>query len=77
MDGMFPTHHHTCPNPIYTAQADNIGKYVGQRPIRLMKVKDDKYGGIATSNVSARKAKELDKLKKNKGKPLDGRPTPY
>lgn len=42
-----------------------------------MKVKDDKYGGIATSNVSARKAKELDKLKKNKGKPLDGRPTPY
>jgi hypothetical protein len=58
-------------------QADPLGKYVGQRPIRLMKVREDKYGGIETKHVSARKAKELDKIAKNKGKPLDGRPTPW
>lgn len=42
-----------------------------------MKVREDKYGGIETKTLSARKAKQMDKIKKNHGKPLDGRPTPY
>jgi len=110
------------------------GKYVGNRPIKLSKIKDDLYGKIDTVSVSGRKvcllsslslidpplllpllpvssslfpshdtlhfspsririckavelsrdrirandqAKELDKLRKNRGKPLDGRPVPF
>lgn len=53
------------------------GKYVGNRPIRLMKVNEKQHGGIRKVNIGHRKAKELDKLAKNKGKPLDGRPTPW
>jgi RNA recognition motif-containing protein len=54
-----------------------VGKYVGNRPIRLMKVNEKQHGGIRKVNIGHRKAKELDKLAKNKGKPLDGRPTPW
>lgn len=32
-----------------------LGKYIGNRPIRLSKVQDDKYGTIATVEVSGRK----------------------
>lgn len=53
------------------------GKYVGNRPIRLMKVNEKQHGGIRKVNIGHRKAKELDKLAKNKGKPLNGRPTPW
>ena len=61
------------------AMTDNTltGKYVGNRPIRLMKVNEKQHGGIRKVNIGHRKAKELDKLAKNKGKPLDGRPTPW
>ncbi len=52
------------------------GKYVGNRPIRLMKVQAQ-YGGTNKVTVGVRKAKELDKIAKNKGKPLNGRPTPW
>lgn len=31
------------------------GKYVGNRPIRLSKIKEDKYGGIDTTTISVRK----------------------
>lgn len=79
----------------FNADFFTLGKYVGNRPIRLSKVQDDKYGSIATTQVSGRKvswssictvhrieadhvqARELDKLRKNRGKPLDGRPVPY
>lgn len=53
------------------------GKYVGNRPIRLMKINEKQHGGIRKVNIGHRKAKELDKLAKNKGKPLNGRPTPW
>lgn len=33
----------------------NIGKYVGNRPIRLSKIKDDKYGSIKTVEISGKK----------------------
>ena len=52
------------------------GKYVGNRPIRLMKC-TDKFGGTKAVTVGARRGKELDKIQKNKGKPLDGRPVPW
>jgi hypothetical protein len=54
----------------------SAGKYVGNRPIRLMKVQAQ-YGGTNKVTVGTRKAKELDKIAKNKGKPLNGRPTPW
>jgi hypothetical protein len=79
------------------------GKYIGNRPIRLSKVKDEQYGGVDTVTVSGRKvsasgaglsgadsgrysvvwwlmtlqAKMLDKVRQNRGKPLDGRPVPW
>lgn len=65
------------PEDFLRAWKENDGKYIGNRPIRLSKVRDDKYGSIATTQVSGRKAKELDKLRKNHGKPLDGRPVPW
>ena len=37
------------------AWKENDGKYIGNRPIRLSKIKDDKYGSIATQQVSGRK----------------------
>lgn len=43
------------------------GKYVGNRPIRLTKIKEDKYGTIETTALSNRKAKHLEKLRKNGG----------
>lgn len=52
------------------------GKYVGNRPIRLMKV-TEKFGGTKAVTVGSRRGKELDKIQKNKGKPLDGRPVPW
>ncbi|KAK8854614.1 hypothetical protein IAR55_003353 [Kwoniella newhampshirensis] len=67
----------TDPEDFLKAWKEMDGKYVGNRPIRLSKVKDDKYGSIATVKVSGRKARELEKLKKNHGKPLDGRPVPW
>ncbi|EIW68471.1 hypothetical protein TREMEDRAFT_18044, partial [Tremella mesenterica DSM 1558] len=65
------------PEDFLRAWKENDGKYIGNRPIRLSKVRDDKYGSIATTKVSGRKARELDKLRKNHGKPLDGRPVPW
>ncbi|RSH88488.1 uncharacterized protein EHS24_001033 [Apiotrichum porosum] len=67
----------TDPEDFLRAWKEMDGKYVGNRPIRLSKIKDDKYGGIQSTSVSQRKAKELDKLRKNHGKPLNGRPTPW
>ena len=32
-----------------------IGKYIGNRPIRLSKIKDEKHGSIETVVVSGRK----------------------
>ncbi|ORY35683.1 hypothetical protein BCR39DRAFT_511482 [Naematelia encephala] len=65
------------PEDFLKAWKEMDGKYVGNRPIRLSKVQDDKYGSIATTVVSGKKARELDKLRRNHGKPLDGRPVPY
>ncbi|WVQ95142.1 hypothetical protein IAU59_002236 [Kwoniella sp. CBS 9459] len=65
------------PEDFLKAWKEMDGKYVGNRPIRLTKIKDDKYGSIETVTVGNRKAKVLDKLKKNHGKPLDGRPAPW
>ncbi|KAL7420706.1 hypothetical protein Q5752_004657 [Cryptotrichosporon argae] len=65
------------PEDFLKAWKEMDGKYVGNRPIRLTKVRDDKYGSIGTVQVGARKAKELDKLRRNHGKPLNGRPVPY
>ncbi|WWD19247.1 hypothetical protein CI109_103705 [Kwoniella shandongensis] len=65
------------PEDFLKAWKEMDGKYVGNRPIRLSKVQDDKYGSIATVKVSGRKARELDKLRKNQGRPLDGRPVPW
>ncbi|KAK4688371.1 RNA-binding protein 42, partial [Tremellales sp. Uapishka_1] len=65
------------PEDFLKAWKEMDGKYVGNRPITLTKVKDDKYGSIATVAVGGRKAKNLDKLRKNHGKPLDGRPVPW
>lgn len=65
------------PEDFLKAWKEMDGKYVGNRPIRLSKIKDDKYGTIATTQVSGRKARELDKLRRNHGRPLDGRPTPW
>ncbi|WVQ79712.1 hypothetical protein IAT38_001812 [Cryptococcus sp. DSM 104549] len=65
------------PEDFLKAWKEMDGKYVGNRPIRLSKVKDDKYGSIKTVQVSGRKARDLDKIKKNHGKPLNGRPTPW
>ncbi|WVR09423.1 hypothetical protein IAU60_006490 [Kwoniella sp. DSM 27419] len=65
------------PEDFLKAWKEMDGKYVGNRPIRLTKIKDDKYGSIETVQVGNRKAKQLDKLRKNKGKPLDGRPAPW
>lgn len=31
------------------------GKYVGNRPIRLTKIKEDKYGTTSKQTISARK----------------------
>jgi RNA recognition motif-containing protein len=62
---------------VWSMSSLTIGKYVGNRPITLKKVEDDKFGSIATTTVGGRKAKVLDKLRKNHGKPLDGRPTPW
>jgi hypothetical protein len=42
-----------------------------------MKVNEKQHGGIRKVNIGHRKAKELDKLAKNKGKPLNGRPTAF
>jgi hypothetical protein len=42
-----------------------------------MKINEKQHGGIRKVNIGHRKAKELDKLAKNKGKPLNGRPTPW
>lgn len=53
------------------------GKYVGSRPIRLSKVKENQYGGTKAVQIGNRKAKELDKIAKNHYKPLNNRPTPY
>jgi len=64
------------PEDMLKAWKEMDGKYVGNRPIRLMKV-SAQYGGVAPVTVGARKAKELDKIAKNKGKPLNGRPTPW
>ncbi|WRT68607.1 uncharacterized protein IL334_005585 [Kwoniella shivajii] len=65
------------PEDFLKAWKEMDGKYVGNRPIRLSKIQDDKYGKIETVQIGNRKAKQLEKIKKNKGKPLDGRPTPY
>ncbi|ORX38324.1 hypothetical protein BD324DRAFT_641541 [Kockovaella imperatae] len=65
------------PEDFLRAWKENDGKYIGNRPIKLSKVKDDKYGTIETVQVGARKAKYLDQVRKNHGKPLDGRPTPW
>jgi RNA recognition motif-containing protein len=43
------------PEDFLKAWKENDGKYIGNRPIRLSKVKDDKYGSIATVTVSGRK----------------------
>ena len=72
MDGRFWRVH-----TIMMADSLSTGKYVGNRPIRLMKVNEKQHGGIRKVNIGNRKAKELDKLAKNKGKPLNGRPTPW
>ncbi|WVW85404.1 hypothetical protein I302_107442 [Kwoniella bestiolae CBS 10118] len=65
------------PEDFLKAWKEMDGKYVGNRPIRLTKIKDDKYGKIDTVQIGNRKAKQLEKIRKNKGKPLDGRPTPW
>lgn len=44
------------------------GKYVGNRPIRLSKIKEDKYGTIETTALSNRKAKQMDKLRRSGGR---------
>ncbi|KAI5454881.1 hypothetical protein NCC49_002159 [Naganishia albida] len=67
----------TDPEDFLKAWKEMDGKYVGNRPIRLMKVNEKQHGGIRKVNIGHRKAKELDKLAKNKGKPLNGRPTPW
>ncbi|GHJ88649.1 hypothetical protein NliqN6_5051 [Naganishia liquefaciens] len=67
----------TDPEDFLKAWKEMDGKYVGNRPIRLMKVNEKQHGGIRKVNIGNRKAKELDKLAKNKGKPLNGRPTPW
>lgn len=64
------------PEDMLKAWKEMDGKYVGNRPIRLMKVQAQ-YGGTNKVTVGVRKAKELDKIAKNKGKPLNGRPTPW
>jgi hypothetical protein len=38
------------------------GKYVGNRPIRLSKIKDDQYGSISTTTVSGRKVSRGDMM---------------
>lgn len=43
------------PEDFLRAWKENDGKYIGNRPIRLSKVKDDKYGSIETVTVSGRK----------------------
>ncbi|OCF75805.1 RNA recognition domain-containing protein (RRM)-containing protein [Kwoniella mangroviensis CBS 8886] len=65
------------PEDFLKAWKEMDGKYVGNRPIRLTKIKDDKYGKIDTVQIGNRKAKQLEKVRKNKGKPLDGRPVPW
>lgn len=67
----------TDPEDFLKAWKEMDGKYVGNRPIRLMKVNEKQHGGIRKVNIGHRKAKELDKLAKNKGKPLNGRPTAF
>lgn len=41
---------------------------MGNRPIRLSKIKEDKYGTIETTALSNRKAKQMDKLRRNGGR---------
>ncbi|WVO14529.1 hypothetical protein L204_102164 [Cryptococcus depauperatus] len=65
------------PEDFLKAWKEMDGKYVGNRPIRLSKVRDDKYGSIRTVEISGKKAKALDKIRKNHGKPLNGRPVPF
>ncbi|KAL1413107.1 hypothetical protein Q8F55_000856 [Vanrija albida] len=65
------------PEDFLRAWKEMDGKYVGNRPIRLSKIKEDKYGGIDTTTISVRKAKELDKIRRNKGKPSNGRPVAW
>ncbi|WWC71371.1 uncharacterized protein I206_105326 [Kwoniella pini CBS 10737] len=65
------------PEDFLKAWKEMDGKYVGNRPIRLSKIKDDKYGKIDTVQIGNKKARQLEKIRKNKGKPLDGRPTPW
>ncbi|KAH8090957.1 hypothetical protein HD553DRAFT_327634 [Filobasidium floriforme] len=64
------------PEDYLKAWKEMDGKYVGNRPIRLMKC-TDKFGGTKAVQIGARRGKELDKIQKNKGKPLDGRPVPW
>jgi RNA recognition motif-containing protein len=64
------------PEDYLKAWKEMDGKYVGNRPIRLMKC-TDKFGGTKAVSIGARRGKELDKIQKNKGKPLDGRPVPW
>lgn len=37
----------------------------------------DKFGGVKAVTIGAKKGRELEKIAKNKGKPLNGRPTPW
>ncbi|WVQ72046.1 hypothetical protein IAR50_001590 [Cryptococcus sp. DSM 104548] len=64
------------PEDFLKAWKEMDGKYVGNRPIRLMKVKDDKYGSIKTVEISGKKAKQLDKIRKNHGR-VGNRPAPF
>ncbi|TYJ53986.1 hypothetical protein B9479_005392 [Cryptococcus floricola] len=64
------------PEDFLKAWKEMDGKYVGNRPIRLMKVKDDKYGSIRTVEISGKKSKQLEKIKKNHGK-VGNRPAPF
>ncbi|KAE8541931.1 hypothetical protein D1P53_002105 [Cryptococcus gattii VGV] len=65
------------PEDFLKAWKEMDGKYVGNRPIRLSKIKDDKYGSIKTVEISGKKARALEKIRKNHGKPLNGRPVPF
>ncbi|BEJ12687.1 hypothetical protein CspHIS471_0211470 [Cutaneotrichosporon sp. HIS471] len=55
------------PEDFLKAWKEMDGKYVGNRPIRLSKIKEDKYGTIETTALSNRKAKQMDKLRRNGG----------
>lgn len=43
------------PEDFLKAWKEYDGKYVGSRPIRLMKVRDDRYGGVAPVQIGEKK----------------------